>query len=656
MNLQIIDIVLYHQDGRRRIVTLKPGSVNIITGDSKAGKTALIDIVDYCFGSRECRVPEGPIRSVVAWFALRLQLSEGQAFVARRCPTVRAKSSDECYIRVASEVDLPEVTDLSGTTNTAALVEQVTRWCGISDNVHVPQPGQTRPPLAASIRHALCFCFQPQDEIIRREQLFSYRGSNASFVEQGIKDTLPYFLGAVDPDFVRNRERLARLKSELRQAERELLEVRAIRGTGHSKATALLAEARECGLTNEATPPKLEDTFELLKKLTLITVPGLRTSVEGAVEFHRLSDERRELNATRRRLRYEIDVARELVQQAAGFQKEAKEQEARLRSIGIFEHVHPSKTCPFCEQAIQGKANHPSVEEIRMTLSSVSGRLASVSRATPQVEADISVLEAKLQEVRQSLARNKGEIEAVLERQRQLERAEGEIANKAHVLGRISLYAESLPDLPNTQVLEDRVARLTRECKALEELLSDERIREKLDSILALVNQNLTRFARLLELEHASGSLRFDVRNLTVVADTPEGPVPVHRMGSGENWIGYHIAVHLALHRWFLGRGRPVPRFLFLDQASQMGSPAEVREGGPSEIRRSGETDLKAFGRFFNLICTVVEGAAPNFQVIMLEHLDLTDAAYQAAVVSRWRDGVRLIPSDWLGPGDEKSG
>src|SRR5471030_1222823 len=93
MSIQLFDIVLYSNDGRQRTLSLKPGDINVITGDSKTGKSALIDIVDYCFGSGECRVPEGPIRRAVSWFGLRLQLAEGQAFVARRCPGSHAASS-----------------------------------------------------------------------------------------------------------------------------------------------------------------------------------------------------------------------------------------------------------------------------------------------------------------------------------------------------------------------------------------------------------------------------------------------------------------------------------------------------------------------------------------------------------------------------------
>jgi len=38
----------------------------------------------------------------------------------------------------------------------------------------------------------------------------------------------------------------------------------------------------------------------------------------------------------------------------------------------------------------------------------------------------------------------------------------------------------------------------------------------------------------------------------------------------------------------------------------------------------------------------------------MLEHLDLSNPEHQAAVVSRWRNGEKLIPADWFDTDDQK--
>jgi len=117
MSVQILDIVLYSHDAEKRVLSLKPGKVNIITGASQTGKSALSDIIDYCFGSSECHVAHGPLRLHVAWYGLRLQLASGEAFVARRCPPPRAQSSTDYFIATGRPVKVPEASELRATTN-----------------------------------------------------------------------------------------------------------------------------------------------------------------------------------------------------------------------------------------------------------------------------------------------------------------------------------------------------------------------------------------------------------------------------------------------------------------------------------------------------------------------------------------------------------
>ena len=184
MSVSILDIVIFSHHGQSRSLTLNPGRLSVITGASKTGKSALVDIVDYCFGSGECRVPEGPLRRSVSWFGLRLQLPEGQAFIARRCPDPRLRSSEDCFVEYGEVVEVPGATVLRQTTNTKGLLSLISGWCGIIENLHEPPEGQTRLPLSANVRHALAFCFQPQDEIIRRHQLF--HGADDNFFSQAL--------------------------------------------------------------------------------------------------------------------------------------------------------------------------------------------------------------------------------------------------------------------------------------------------------------------------------------------------------------------------------------------------------------------------------------------------------------------------------------
>jgi hypothetical protein len=639
--MQILDIVLFSHHGQQRVLQLKTGAVSIITGASKTGKSALVDIVDYCFGAGECRVPEGPIRRSVSWFGLRLQLDSGQAFVARRCPDARSVSSEDCFVEVGDRVAVPDTGALRQTTNTKGLGALLTGWSGIHDNVHEPIPGQTRPALSANVRHALALCFQPQDEISRRQQLF--HGAADNFFAQALKDTLPYFLGAVDDEYVRKREELRRVREQLRACERELTELQSLQGSGASKAATLLAEARDVGLSSSDTSI-WEDAVAALQEIARSPIAGVAEHPDGQ-EYSHLAAQREKFLDEQRRLRDEISAARAFEQDEKGFSREASEQRARLASIGIFNGSDPEHTCPLCSQELPDTVVMPAVPQIKSALTDLTSRLESVTRAVPQVERAIAELDSQLQKVQAALAKNRAEMEAVRSSSDRVQQIQDETARRALIRGRISLYLESLPALPDTKALEERAQRLRERSAALEEELSDERVRERIDSITSILGRRMTDWARDLNLEHSKFPLRLDLRRLTIVADTADGPVPMDRMGSGENWVGYHLIAHLVLHEWFSQRGRPVPRFLFLDQPSQVYFPPENDVDGSMAMVE--ENDRQAVVRMFQFVFKVVSELSPGLQVVITEHADIQEDWYQSAIVERWRGGPKLVPEEW---------
>jgi len=492
------------------------------------------------------------------------------------------------------------------------------------------------------VRHALALCFQPQDEIIRRQHLF--HGTSDNFVEQALKDTLPYFLGAVDDEYVRKHEELRRLRGQLRACERQLTELKALSGDGISKAATLLAQARDAGLS-VSVASTWEETVAALRDVAGTPIVAIDVDLPGGQEYSRLVDERDRLLEEQRRLRDEVSAARAFERDEQGYSREASEQRARLTSIGIFEGSDPGHACPLCAQELPDVAAVPGVSQIKDVLTDVSSRLESVTRAAPQVEKAIAGLDSGVQRVQSALAKNRAEMEAVRRSSDRLQQVQDDTAKRALIIGRISLYLESLPELPDTRALDEQAQRLREQCAAIEAELSDERVRERIESITSILGRQMTDWARNLELEHSKFPLRLDIKKLTIVADTADGPVPMDRMGSGENWVGYHLIGHLALHEWFTERSRPVPRFLFLDQPSQVYFPPEKDVDG--SMAAVGEDDRRAVSRMFRFVFDVVEKLSPGFQVVITEHADINEAWYQDAVVERWRGGAKLIPDDW---------
>lgn len=642
MSMQILDIVLYSHNGYSRTLSLKQGEVNVITGASKTGKSALIDIVDYCFGSGSCRVPDGIIRRAVSWFGLRLQVGEGEAFVARKCPAPGADSSEVCFVSIGAEVKIPNFENLSQTTNTAGLVSVASGWAGIAENIHIPPEGQTRAPLAATIRHGLLLCFQPQDEIIRRAQLFHM--TNDHWKAQSLKDALPYLLGAVEDDYVRNQLKLRGLKSRLRAVLKQLSELESLRGDGFGKLNSLLAEARDAGLNPPETSDNWGDIIESLKVVSSRPIALIEAEESGSQEYDRLSDERERLLHEQRNLRSQIAAARSLESAESGFSSEAREQASRLVSIEIFnEDDHHS--CPVCSAVLAKGTASPQPKDIRNSLVQFSEQLERVTRNSPYIEKAIAELNDKLRRIQARLTQNRDEMLSIRQADERLQTLKDSAARKAHTLGRISLYLDSIPELPSTQHLEVLKKQLTSEISTIEGMVCAEAIQDKLESILSLIGNEMTRWAQELLLEHSERPLRFNHKKLMIVADSPDGPIPMERMGSGENWVGYHLIAHLAFHKWFARYARPVPRFLFLDQPSQVYFPPEPAED--HSFADLGDDDRIELRRMFKLIFDVVTEASPAFQVIITEHADINEEWYQNSIRERWRGGLKLVPEDW---------
>lgn len=647
MSFQILDIVLYGFNQQRRVLSLRPGELNIITGASKTGKTALIEIVDYCMGSGECRIPEGVIRRAVEWVGVRLQVAEGNVFVARRLPGNGAQASADVYYAVGAQVAVPEFGELRQTTNPRALEGLLTAHAGISSNVNEPPAGQTRAALSANVRHALFFCFQQQSEVISQRHLFHKQSE--PFVPQAIKDVLPYFLGAVTDEHVAKMQKLRQLRRDLKLVEKKLSELEAIRGSGVTRAHSLLAEARDLGMHQTQQLPEAWDAcVELLREVLGQSVEQEQALTTAGEQFRQLQDERSRLTEELREVKTQFEAADALSADREGFTNEGSAQIARLRSIDLFNgdgNTDGAHVCPLCRSALADDAL-PSTAQYAGAVERLSQEVRTVQERSPQMDGVLRTLRERLNDVKVRLRENREALEALQKTNTEVERIRDSFARRSYILGRVALYLESLPAVADGSGLRQEIERLTLEIDALGAELSDEAVEERMQSFVGLMTRDMSDWSQQLNLEFSEFPLRLDVKRLTVVADTDAGPVPMERMGSGANWVGYHLIAHLALHKWFVTKHRPVPRFLFIDQPSQVYFPQDPAVG--SGEAEPADDDRQAVARMYRVAKDVVDPLNGGLQIIMTDHADIAEQWFQDSIVERWRGGLKLVPDNWL--------
>lgn len=649
MTMQIRSIVLYHRDGRVRELNFRLGALNVITGESRTGKSALIDIVDYCLGRSSFNVFEGVNRDVVAWYALMLGIGGSDVFIAKPAPKGHAASQSSVYLKIGSELSPPPIDHLQTNTNDEGLIRHLSGVLRMSPNMSVPGESHSRDAFEATIDHTKFYLFQEQGEIANRAFLFHRQ--NEPFLPQAIKDSLPYLLGAEPED----RLVLVREERELRRSlklyERRAREVSAVGSAELSQCKQLVDEAKTVGLVPaEADASTLDQARAHLDRAKSWS-PNTVSRVEAS------SDSQLELNIQLDRARAEYADLYDALVQARNFELEAKrfdeavgEQADRLKAVEILPVGAPeTDSCPLCG----GAHAAPQAKRLRESLSTLERHLREVESTKPRLAGRLAELDQRTAAARQRVQSIQSRLRALVGTEDDQLAQRDAIANLARVVGRISLYLESVQEAEPDSSLPVQIEQIRARLAALGELLDRDAVEDQLRSILNRVGVTMTCLAEKLDLE-LKCPYRLDLANLTVVADAKRA-IPMARMGSASNWLGCHLIALLALHKHFIESERPVPGFLIVDQPSQVYFPTTAvykQLDGTKEgfaLLEQGDADLRAVRNMFWVLHELVKELSPNLQIIVTEHANLPEDWFQEALVEpAWREGRALIPADWL--------
>jgi Protein of unknown function (DUF3732) len=651
--VQLLALVLYNADGRTRRLDFVPGRLNIVTGESGTGKSALLTIAEYCLGRSTNMVPVGPISDTVEWYAALWQLdgSGARAFVARPKPAGHNASTSVAMLEFGNDLEPPPLGELRGNTDTGQLRQQLGRRIGIKENETDPGPWSLRQGLEANIGHAALLCLQSQSEVASQSVLFHRMGEDG--IDQALRDTIPYFLGAVAPDEARKRAQLRDAKRNLTRLEADYARANQAAQTIDVELGALYTEARTVGLIGDH---EVDDRSELVRVLQAARSARSAALIpaDGPADQDRrrvLEGQRDDLSRQLRRVMEDRGLLLNETRAASDFVAALSQQESRLTSLNLLPDVPTGEeaeepdasACPACGSHLEGA--DATAEVLRRSLEALREQVGTVTGARPAQRRALDALDSEAAALRERLRVAEAALQDIERGRRVQEQTQSD--SRDFTRGRIdaTLARAAQVDETGIEVVRQQLERARATVEALAGELDDENRREQLTSRLVAVGRDIKRYAERLGLEHSVEDVRLDLARLTVVADTDRGPAPLSRIGSAKNWVGYHLATHLALHGYFTRQERPVPRFLMLDQPTQAHYPSERDNdsGLPEE-----DADRVAVRAMFELMRDVVAELAPDFQIIVCDHADLPEDWFDQAVRERWRRGAALIPVDWL--------
>jgi hypothetical protein len=210
-------------------------------------------------------------------------------------------------------------------------------------------------------------------------------------------------------------------------------------------------------------------------------------------------------------------------------------------------------------------------------------------------------------------------------------------------VGRIEQALRNFEEGGDIQDIESRLEELQRKVEELRRRLGETNRKDRERQISATLVRRIQDYGRILELEHYDAVTELSRRDLTLRFLRDGRQDYLWEIGSGANWMGYHIATLLSLHELFLTVPKcPVPTFLLIDQPSQVYFP----EGVPDDE----STDIEGVRHVFRALeefHKVTDGAV---QVIVAEHAgpNTWEGCQNVEVTETWRHGHALVPSEWI--------
>jgi hypothetical protein len=643
MTWRLEKIGVYSSQTRElRSIPFRTSGLNIVTGPAARGKSALLDIVDYCLCSHACPVAKGVIREKVSQVAVLLKRGDQRMAVVRALPEPGKMTSSAFWVATGHDVRLPSLAPETRWGLEPAK-DAISEFTGIEalpalTNENDSDPEKKR---AANIRHCAPFLRQPQDVVASRN--VSFPGLDDSFVKRHVVDALDYFLGITSVEILAKRRELRDLQQRLTQLQRHQREQERLKAGGFDRGLHLWSEATALGMIAESTPPKSEsELFTGLRRVLNFRLTRFEQIV-GELDLSQVVNDEARTRAEIRRKRAELAELDRFSENATTHANITDRQLRKLKVRELLPQSHPEQ-CPLCGNGTID------VSTIEAGISGAMAQLDSVreppKRLQTRLARDAEQLRQDLADLSAKHAVQQDQLKSLMERASKQRTLQDEANRRGEIAGRIREYLEALqrthaPPQEDARALEDRIRLLQRE-------VGEAAVRAQRQQIQQDLGGRISKLASALRVEFSGQPVQLNLEQLTIEVGFDEQWIRLSELGSGANWLGYHVATALGLHSTFLSRRSPVPSMVMFDQPSQAWFPKEG--AGAGRLTPVGDEDLEAVKKLYRLLHNEAE-ADGGPQIIVTDHAVLQEGYFRDSVIENWHDANGLgglVPTSWL--------
>ncbi|MCK4629393.1 MAG: DUF3732 domain-containing protein, partial [Sedimentisphaerales bacterium] len=504
-----------------------------------------------------------------------------------------------------------------------------------------------------SVRSFTSFMLQHQNLVANKHAIF-YRFDEKEKREQTIEH-FKVFAGFADQEYFLKKQELEKLTVEKRQIELQIprqSEVRAKKkGQIHDAQKEYVAiSGRELDLGDL-------ETAMSSPQIALDAIISHKVDVVAMSEEHakfKLESERAlaQLTAEYRKQQNLIKDIESSIEFAENYQSSTSKTIVPQKA-----ELHASQ-CPFCQN------HHDSIErqanELTSAIDWLNDELQKSHYSLDSFREDLQKAQNKLNELGENIRNEKKKIQEFDSQIEELDRyrTQHELALKAKL--KIESYFEELLGKPY-QELEQKLSGLKKRIKEISKALKDQySIEKQLEDAEAQIATYMAEITSSLDFEDSYKpiQLRFSLETFDLWNEKDGRRIYLRSMGSGANWLSCHIALFLALNKYFCKRGDKcaIPTTVFFDQPSQVYFPSildadeefsakNIAEKEGATRKRPVDEDVTAvtnlYSEFARFCQTTLENTRIEPQIIVTDHADKLrlsgDYDFESFVRARWR-------------------
>jgi len=620
--------------------------LNIITGRSSTGKSAVINIFDYCMGATRNNVPRGVISNNAKLYFLVLNVNDKFITLARE-----AKKNSRGFFKFESgAMPISSYNNEYFSQEYFIALEEYIREIGsvfgltISDIDTIDQDTQKSKKGHPSVRNMMSFMLQHQNLIANNQALF-YRFDDSERRERVIEE-FKIFLGLVDQTYFILMQKVDAIKNQIRRIERSISSF----NQQLQCHIPYLDEQREqyFAITGQelfpnTTSEQILHTPALYRDKIIEYVPQINLeSASYQQTYEHLRLRQNELLGEKRDLVLKLSDINSSIKTIHAYRE-------KMSSVKPVTHAYKQTSCcPFC-----GKPSD-STQNAENSLTTAINWLNKELRETPslfksylpkreELKDKINSIDIQIRDIARRIDAIK-EINIRLQKNRSLEEQSTAILSNVQneLLWVISEQENDWESKKNDYLKEK---------DQIESYIKDHyNLQERMQEIAENINSGMNAIAPLFAFEYSPIKLEFDLQRFELFCIMDNEKVYLSSMGSGANWLYSHICLFLSLLKLFVSEDKCViPPILFIDQPSQVYFPVQndmnnefnaiALKGGVNA-----DEDLQQVSNLYSQILKFIDeiynqcGVKP--QIIISDHADnlqLDGYEFEVYVKARWR-------------------